>query len=137
MQGLLVVSGQVLYLGVLLCSCRIHACSLASHGHRRFGSSRLARLEGQPVCSWPCVDYLLRLPRSASLCDSLCDRCPDAPPSTNLQCWSVMQRDFEREIIAMAQSEGMGLVPWNAGGWRTFPVQGSALGRSSHICFLS
>ncbi|KAL8280227.1 hypothetical protein RQP46_007341 [Phenoliferia psychrophenolica] len=35
-------------------------------------------------------------------------------------CWSVMQRDFEREIIGMAQSESMGLVPWNAVGGGKF-----------------
>ncbi|KAI0354911.1 aryl-alcohol dehydrogenase [Trametes cingulata] len=32
--------------------------------------------------------------------------------------WSVLQRDFEREIIPMARAEGMALAPWNvlAGG---------------------
>jgi len=32
--------------------------------------------------------------------------------------WSILQRDFEREIIPMARSEGMALAPWNvlAGG---------------------
>ncbi|KAJ3492254.1 hypothetical protein NLI96_g157 [Meripilus lineatus] len=32
--------------------------------------------------------------------------------------WSVLQRDFERDIIPMARSEGMALAPWNvlAGG---------------------
>ncbi|EIW79233.1 arylalcohol dehydrogenase [Coniophora puteana RWD-64-598 SS2] len=32
--------------------------------------------------------------------------------------WSVMQRDFEREIVGMARAEGMALAPWNvlAGG---------------------
>ncbi|RDB16514.1 Aryl-alcohol dehydrogenase [NADP(+)] [Hypsizygus marmoreus] len=28
--------------------------------------------------------------------------------------WNVMDRDFEREIIPMARSEGMALAPWNA-----------------------
>ncbi|GBE89951.1 Aldo/keto reductase [Sparassis latifolia] len=27
--------------------------------------------------------------------------------------WSVLQRDFEREIIPMARSEGLALAPWN------------------------
>ncbi|OCH91435.1 Aldo/keto reductase [Obba rivulosa] len=27
--------------------------------------------------------------------------------------WSIMQRDFEREIIPMARAEGMALAPWN------------------------
>ncbi|KAI0632852.1 Aldo/keto reductase [Trametes polyzona] len=32
--------------------------------------------------------------------------------------WSVLQRDFEREIVPMARAEGMALAPWNvlAGG---------------------
>lgn len=32
--------------------------------------------------------------------------------------WSVLERDFEREIIPMARAEGMALAPWNvlAGG---------------------
>jgi len=32
--------------------------------------------------------------------------------------WSILQRDFEREIIPMARAEGMALAPWNvlAGG---------------------
>ena len=27
--------------------------------------------------------------------------------------WSILQRDFERDIIPMARSEGMALMPWN------------------------
>lgn len=27
--------------------------------------------------------------------------------------WNVLQRDFEREIIPLARSEGMALAPWN------------------------
>lgn len=27
--------------------------------------------------------------------------------------WNVMKRDFERDIIPMAQSEGMALAPWD------------------------
>lgn len=32
--------------------------------------------------------------------------------------WSILQRDFERDIIPMARLEGMALAPWNvlAGG---------------------
>ena len=32
--------------------------------------------------------------------------------------WSVLERDFERDIIPMARAEGMALAPWNvlAGG---------------------
>ena len=32
--------------------------------------------------------------------------------------WSILQRDFERDIIPMARSEGLALAPWNvlAGG---------------------
>lgn len=32
--------------------------------------------------------------------------------------WSILQRDFEREIIPMAREEGMAIAPWNvlAGG---------------------
>ena len=27
--------------------------------------------------------------------------------------WSVLERDFERDIIPMARAEGMALAPWN------------------------
>lgn len=27
--------------------------------------------------------------------------------------WSVLKRDFERDIIPMVRSEGMALAPWN------------------------
>lgn len=27
--------------------------------------------------------------------------------------WSILERDFEREIIPMAREEGMALAPWN------------------------
>ncbi|KAF9465833.1 NADP-dependent oxidoreductase domain-containing protein [Collybia nuda] len=36
------------------------------------------------------------------------------PFSVYQGAWNVMDRDFEREIIPMARSEGMALAPWNA-----------------------
>lgn len=36
--------------------------------------------------------------------------------------WSILERDFEREILPMAREEGMALAPWNvlgAGKFRT------------------
>ena len=41
--------------------------------------------------------------------------------------WSAAERDFEREIIPMCKSEGMGLAPWGTLGG----------GTSFHPCFLS
>ncbi|KAI0632845.1 aryl-alcohol dehydrogenase [Trametes polyzona] len=35
------------------------------------------------------------------------------PFSVYQGAWSVLQRDFEREIIPMARAEGMALAPWN------------------------
>ena len=33
--------------------------------------------------------------------------------------WSILQRDFERDIIPMARAEGIALAPWNVlGGGR-------------------
>ncbi|KAL8278150.1 hypothetical protein RQP46_009474 [Phenoliferia psychrophenolica] len=45
------------------------------------------------------------------------------PFSVYQGCWSVMQRDFERDIIPMAVSEGMGIVPWNAVGGGHFQTK--------------
>ncbi|ROT39418.1 aldo/keto reductase [Sodiomyces alkalinus F11] len=38
-------------------------------------------------------------------------------------CWSAASRDFEREIIPMAQAEGMALVPWGALGGGAFKTE--------------
>jgi len=40
------------------------------------------------------------------------------PFSVYQGAWSIMQRDFERDILPMCRAEGMGLAPWNviAGG---------------------
>ncbi|KAI0719854.1 Aldo/keto reductase [Cerioporus squamosus] len=46
-------------------------------------------------------------------------RCQGKTPFVIYQgAWSVLQRDFERDIIPMARAEGMALAPWNvlAGG---------------------
>ncbi|RDX52548.1 Aldo/keto reductase [Lentinus brumalis] len=46
-------------------------------------------------------------------------RCQGKTPFVIYQgAWSILQRDFERDIIPMARSEGMALAPWNvlAGG---------------------
>lgn len=37
--------------------------------------------------------------------------------------WSAADRDFEREIIPMCKSEGMGLAPWNALGGGNFKTK--------------
>ncbi|KAI0718243.1 Aldo/keto reductase [Cerioporus squamosus] len=46
-------------------------------------------------------------------------RCQGKTPFAIYQgAWSILQRDFERDIIPMARAEGMALAPWNvlAGG---------------------
>ena len=46
-------------------------------------------------------------------------RCMGKTPFVVYQgAWSVLERDFERDIIPMARAEGMALAPWNvlAGG---------------------
>jgi aryl-alcohol dehydrogenase-like predicted oxidoreductase len=40
--------------------------------------------------------------------------------------WSAAIRDFEREIIPMCQSEGMGIAPWGALGGGLFKLAGTA-----------
>jgi len=35
------------------------------------------------------------------------------PFSVYQGAWSILQRDFERDIIPMARVEGMALAPWN------------------------
>ena len=40
--------------------------------------------------------------------------------------WSAAERDFERDIIHMCESEGMGLAPWGALGGGNFKT----------VCFL-
>ena len=41
-------------------------------------------------------------------------RCMGKTPFVVYQgAWSVLERDFERDIIPMARAEGMALAPWN------------------------
>lgn len=50
--------------------------------------------------------------------------------------WSAASRDFEREIIPMALSEGMALSPWGAlggGGFKTKKQRESSEGRKIFI----
>ena len=41
-------------------------------------------------------------------------RCMSKTPFVVYQgAWSVLERDFERDIIPMARAEGLALAPWN------------------------
>jgi aryl-alcohol dehydrogenase-like predicted oxidoreductase len=36
--------------------------------------------------------------------------------------WSIIQRDFEREILAMCRAENMGIAPWGSMGGGKVPT---------------
>jgi aryl-alcohol dehydrogenase-like predicted oxidoreductase len=51
--------------------------------------------------------------------------------------WSILERDFEREIIPMAKAEGMALAPWGAlGGGKFKTEEERKSGEGRNLAFL-